>query len=371
MSTLAAPERVAALRSLALVSREYRQAAQADLFRDIRLTETSQLDMILSALALNATLAAVVRDLSLIGLSGLQRSALLDKVHRLLALLVNLESLDEDLAITDWDIADYEGGEYIVSPDSPFRLKRFRSGSAWWEISAVHAFFANQTKLELVTFGGAVVDREWAGAKLLAEGVTPSAKHIRKLHVAQVLHEDTLSVLLAATGGQERKLSELDIGFQSIDEDTPRARIVAACRLVGSTLEHFKLRAPDQVSGDLTGFLDEIVAVLPRLETVEWSEQSDTARIPLASSRFLEYLPPTLQTLRARSLVSLSTGKFLLMLEHPETVPSLSALNIEWASGRGDELGREPWYRERHVVRILDAADNLGIVCRVSKSAAA
>ncbi|GAA5869401.1 hypothetical protein JCM3774_001444 [Rhodotorula dairenensis] len=369
VSTHAPSERLALLRSLALVSRTYRQAAQTELFRDIRLTEISQLDRILPVLEKSATLSATVQALGLSGLKGSSRRTLVDTIRRLLVLLVNLESLDEDLAIPDWDIADYKAEDYILSPSVPFRLTTFRSGSAWWEISAVQEFFADQSRLESVTFGGAVVDREWAGTKLLAQDVAPSAKNLKRLKVAQVLHEDTLSVLLAATGRQNSKLYQLDIGFQSIDEDTPRSGIVSACRLVASTLKHLSLHAPDQVSSDLTGFLDEIVAELPQLETLEWSEQSETARIPLASARFLEHhLPATLRRLRARSLVSLSTGKVLTMLEHPEVVPSLAELDIKWANGRGDERGREPWYRERHLARIQNTAADLGIVCQVGKS---
>ena len=369
-SSLSASERIDLLTSLALVSREYRQVAQAELFRDIRLTKTSQLDLLVPVLKNKATLASAVKALSLrgVGPGKRSRSEFLDQVRRLLAPLHNLESLDEDLSIPDWDIVDYKENDYILSPTSRCRLKTFKSASAWWEISALHALLTDQRELESVVIGGAVVDREWAATKLMT--LASPAKKLKRLEVAQVLHEDTLLVLLTATGGREGSLRELDLGFQSIDEETPRASIVAAFRSAGQGLRQLTLHAPSQVSGgDLAGFLDEIVAELPQLESIEWSENSTSApRIPLASPRFLEHLPTNLRRLQAHSLVSLSTSKVLAMLEEPEKVPSLAELEIEWATGRGDERGREPWYRERHIARIEDAAAELGIACRVGKS---
>jgi hypothetical protein len=363
-------ERLDLLRSLALVSQEYRQAAQAELFRNTCLTKSRQLDLLVPVLEKNATLASAVKALSLSGLGPGKgsRSEFLDQIRRLLAPLHNLESFDEDLSIPDWDIVDYKGNDYILSPTSRCRLKFFRSASAWWEILALHALLTEQRELESVVIGGAVVDREWAATELMTLG--SPAKNLKRLEVAQVLHEDTLLVLLMATGGKEGSLCELDLGFQSIDEETPRASIVSAFRSAGQGLRQLTLHAPAQVSGgDLTGFLDEIVAELPQLESIEWSENSTSAaRIPLASARFLEHLPTNLRRLKARSLVSLSTSKVLAMLEEPEKVLSLAELEIEWAAGRGDERGREPWYRERHISRIEDAAAELGIACRVAKS---
>lgn len=365
-------ERLDLERSLALVSQEYRQAAQAELFRNIRLTKSRQLDLLVPIFEKNATLASAVKTLSLSGLGPGKgsRSGFLDQIRRLLAPLHNLESLDEDLSIPDWDIVDYKENDYILSPTSRCRLKSFRSASSWWEILALHALLTEQRELESVVIGGAVVDREWAATKLMTQGLASPAKNLKRLEVAQVLHEDTLLVLLTATGGKEGSLWELDLGFQSIDEETPRTSIVSAFRSAGQGLGQLTLHAPSQVSaGDLTGFLDEIVAELPQLESIEWSENSTSAaRIPLASARFLEHLPTNLRRLKARSLVSLSTSKVLAMLEEPEKVPSLAELEIEWGAGRGDERGREPWYRERHIARIEDAAADLGIACRVGKS---
>ncbi|GAA5985399.1 hypothetical protein JCM10908_006961 [Rhodotorula pacifica] len=363
-------ERLASLSSLALVSQEYRDAAQQELFRHIHVTTSTQLELLLPILETSSTLALAVDALSVSGLrpdTKRSRNELLRQVRRLVAPLANLTSLEEDLAIPDWDIVDYKGDEYILSPTSTCRLKTFKSGSAWWEVSALHAFFTNQSELESVTIGGAVVDREWAGAKLLSEGGVAPARALRRLDVAQILHEDTLPVLLTATGGKEGELHELAIGFQSIDEDTPRSSIVSAFRLASSNLRHLTLRAPTQVSAELAGLLDDVVAQLPQLESIEWSEKSEAARIPLASSRFLENLPSTIRRLKARSLVSLSTSKVLALLEEPESVPSLAEVDIEWAVGRGDEGGREPWYRERHISRIQDAAAENGIECHVRK----
>ncbi|KWU45504.1 hypothetical protein RHOSPDRAFT_32805 [Rhodotorula sp. JG-1b] len=335
-SSLSAPVRLDLLRSLALVSQEYRQMAQAELFRDVRLTKSRQLDLLVPILENNATLASAVKALSLrrVGPGRRSRLEFLDQVRRLLAPLHSLESLDEDLSIPDWDIVDYKENDYILSPTSRCRLKAFKSASAWWEISALHALLTDQRELESVVIGGAVVDREWAATNSMM--LASPAKKLKRLEVAQVLHEDTLLVLLTATGGREGSLGELDLGFQSIDEETPRASIVAAFRSAGQGLRQLTLHAPSQVSGgDLAGFLDEIVAELPQLESIEWSEHSTSAaRIPLASPRFLEHLPTNLRRLQAHSLVSLSTSKVLAMLEEPEKVPSLAELEIEWATGK-------------------------------------
>lgn len=228
----------------------------------------------------------------------------------------------------------------------------------------------SQSELEVIDVGGAIVDREWAGARLSEEAIKPSSR-LRQLCVSQILHEDTLGVLLRVCGGPEGRLTDVALGFQSIDRDTPRASITAAFRSVRDTVRQLTISAPLEATEDLSGFLDEVVAELPALEVLEWNEGAGSLRVPIASSRFLDHLPRTLKELRGRSLVSLSTSKVLAWLESDELGSDLKRIDLDWANGRGDEEGREPWYRERHIARIQDAAEHVGIECRLSKGDAA
>lgn len=376
------------LLELSLVSHEYRSAAQAALYKSVVLSTRRRLDLLSRAVTDNASLVALVHKLKIEPLDQDLPSStpetLVAPLKALLDRLTHLEDLDEDFTTGEWDVRTLTSGkEYPLTVSSPFKLKRFRSASAWWEVGALFSLVQAQPNLVELVLGGAAMDRDWAGAKLVSSlsstssSSPPPGRLLESLEVAQVMHEDTLAVLLRAAGGGSAEhhsaLRSLRVGFQSIgstDDDTPRASIPAALALVGPSLTHLALMAPLKASDDVTGLLDELVAVLPNLEILEWTEATELVPVPLASSKFLStVLPRRLRVLRARSLVSLSTSRVLALFDEPEVAaPALKELDVLWANGTGEDAGQEPWYKERHILRIEEAAEEFGIKCRVGKS---
>ncbi|GAA6006717.1 uncharacterized protein JCM10292_003468 [Rhodotorula paludigena] len=376
------------LLALSLVSDEYRSAAQAALYKSVKLSTRRRLDLLSRAVTNNASLSALVHKLNIEPLDQDLPSStpetLVAPLKALLDRLTHIENLDEDFTTGEWDVRTLTSGkEYPLTVSSPFKLKQFRSASVWWEVGALFSLVQAQPNLVELVLGGAAMDRDWAGAKLVSSlsssssSSPPPARLLESLEVAQVMHEDTLAVLLRAAGGGSAEhhsaLRSLRVGFQSIgstDDDTPRASIPAALALVGPSLTHLALMAPLKASDDVTGLLDELVAVLPNLEILEWTEATELVPVPLASSKFLSTaLPRRLRVLRARSLVSLSTSRVLALLDDPEVAaPALKELDVLWANGTGEDAGQEPWYKERHILRIEEAAEEFGIKCRVGKS---
>ncbi|GAA5906333.1 hypothetical protein JCM6882_002703 [Rhodosporidiobolus microsporus] len=375
------------LLALALVSKAYNNAATAALYASLIIPSSSQLDKLERVFTSNPSLGELVTSLTILPLDGGSSASspdvLIPPLQRLLFHLPNLRHLDEDFTSADWDVPSLASGkDYILtlSPSSPKKLVSFRSARCWWEIGALHQLLVAQPHLKRLVLGGAAMDRDWEGQKLLASlssaaaGPAP-ARNLETLEVVQCMHEDTLAVLLRSCGGgregQQPSLRNLRIGFQSIgstDDDTPRASIPSALALVGSSLAHLSITAPSKGSDDTTGLLDECLAVLPSLQVLEFSEQTDLLPVPIGSSKTLTLLPKTLRVLRARCVVSVSTSKVLSMLDDAgEVIPQLREVDVEWAMGTGEEEGKEPWWKERHVGRIEEACEDLGIKCRVAK----
>lgn len=383
------------LLALCRVSREYRDAVTPLLYRTVTLASREQLDLLSRTLESNPCLgnlvdALVIRPLDA-HLPSPAPESLIPPLKALLDRLPSLTSLDEDFTVGDWDVGDLSNGhDYPLTVASPVRgIVRFRSAKSWWEIGALWSLLQSQPNLVELCLGGAAMDRDWVGTKLLAALSPPSpggtvapARHLESLEVAQVMHEDTLAVLLRATGASSShsssststagRLKSVRLGFQCVgntDDDTPRASIPAALALVGSIVTHLALTAPSKASDDPLGLLDDVVAVLPRLEVLEWSEATDLAPVPLATPKLLARLPSSLQVLRARSLVSLSTSVVLSFL-HDDAPRALRVVDVQWANGAGagDEgAAKESWYKARHVPRIEDTAAELGIECCVGK----
>ena len=367
------------LRALSLVSREYCEVARPALYRVVALSSRRGLELLLRSLESNPALGALVDALKIQPLDAdlptPSPDSLVGPLGRLLDGLPNLTSLDEDFTAGDWDVGDLSTGhDYPLTVSSPSKnLVRFRSAKAWFEIGALFALLQSQPHLVELVIGGAAMDRDWAGTKLLAalssssSPSSPPGARLERLEVAQVMHEDTLAVLLRATGGSSSgRLSSVRIGFQSLgtsDDDTPLASVPAALALVGSSLTHLALAAPRKASDDSSALLDEVVAVLPRLEVLEWTEATDLAPVSLATAPVLGRLPSSLRVLRARSLVSLSTSAVLSFL-HGDAPRALQVLDIQWAA---DDLANEPWFKVRHIARIEDAAAELGIACHVGR----
>ncbi|GAA5848673.1 hypothetical protein JCM9279_002737 [Rhodotorula babjevae] len=374
----------AGLLALSLVSREYREAAMPVLYRAVVVASRRQLELLLRTVDSAPSLGALIYELKVQPLDAdlptPSPETLVDPLKRLINGLPNLTSLDEDFTTGDWDVGDLSTGhDYPLTVSSPCKsLVRFRSAKAWFEIGALFALLQSQPHFVELVIGGAAMDRDWVGAKLLSAlsssspSSPPPAVRLESLEIAQVMHEDTLAVLLRATGGSSvGRLSSVRIGFQSLgtsDDDTPLASIPAALAVVGSSVTHLALAAPRKASDDSSALLDEVVAVLPRIEVLEWTEATDLAPLPLARAPLLGRLPSSLRVLRARSLVSLSTSAVLSFL-HGDAPRALQVLDIQWAHGppTGDDLVNEPWFKARHVARIEDAAAELGIECHVAK----
>ncbi|GAA5834518.1 hypothetical protein JCM11251_007029 [Rhodosporidiobolus azoricus] len=392
VSELEGPAARETLLALALVSKQYSKAAVFALFSSVTISSPWQLDKLSSILAANHFLGQLVSSLIILPLDTTSPTSspdtLIPNLQRLLSYLPNLRHLDEDFTSADWDVPTLlTGKDYILSlsPSSPKKLVSFRSAKCWWEIGALDQLLVFQPKLKHLILGGAAMDRDWEGQRLLAKlssttAGSPRAQHLESLVINQCMHEDTLTVLLRSCGGGRTdgvnpSLTSLKIGFQSIgstDDDTPRTSIPSALSLVGSSLTHLSITAPSKGSEDCTGLLDECLAVLPALEILEFSEQTDLIPVSIASSKTLALLPKTLRVLRGRCVISISTSKLLSLLDRDredfgEILPHLKEVDISWANGVGEEDGQEPWWKERHVGRIEEAGEELGIKVRVGK----
>lgn len=371
----------ALLGALATVSKDYNEASKHALYRYIVVDSLRRLELLNRTVDSAPSLGELVKSLEIRPLDGNKSSvtpeSLIKPLRQLISHLPNLVSLDEDFTTGEWDVRTLTGQDYPLTTSSPSRnLVFFRSAKNWWEVGALYSLLQSQPHLKEIVIGGAAMDREWQGSKLLSTLSkqplsSAPARNLESLQISEVMHEDTLPLLLRATGGAEGKLQSLRIGFQSIgstDDDTPRASIAPALANVGSTLTHLAITAPTKSSDDTTGLVDELVAVLPRLEILEWSEGTDVRPVPLGSPRLLTHLPKTIRILRARSLISVSTGKVLAFLDEVEQGGfKLQELDVQWARGTGPDEGNEPWYKERHIGRIEDAAADLRVNCRIGK----
>lgn len=105
-----APDATLLLRSLALVGRAYREAAQVELFRHLTIGNSEQLRRCVSVLAKNATLGRAVHDLTLHPRGGdaKSRDRVLKDARALLHCLPNLRKLDEELFKGDFDVTDLD-----------------------------------------------------------------------------------------------------------------------------------------------------------------------------------------------------------------------------------------------------------------------
>ncbi|GAA5874732.1 hypothetical protein JCM8547_005196 [Rhodosporidiobolus lusitaniae] len=375
------------LLSLALVSKAYNLAATSALYSSLSVLSTSQLDKLNHTLASNPSLGAFVTSLAILPLdtaASPSPESLILPLQQLLSRLPKLLDLDENFTAGDWDVRTLSSGtDYplTISPSSSSTLVSLSSTRAWFEIGALHELLTLQPSLRSLTLGGAAMDRDWQGGSILAslatlpDGSAP-AKQLETLKIVQCMHEDTLAVLVRCCGGGSSSplyssLRSISLGFQSIgstDDDTPRASIPTALALVGSTLTSFSITSPSRGSDDTTGLLDEILSVLPVLEVLEFGEHTELFPVAIGSSKTVtHFLPKTLRVLRGRSVVSVSTGKVLAMLDDPDVIPVLQEFDFRWAKGSGEEEGKEPWWKERHIARIEEACQELGIKCSVRR----
>lgn len=287
---------------------------------------------------------------------------LLPILQSLLSHSTSLTQLTEDLSAADWDVTSLQT-DYLLplSSSSPPHLTSLTSTRCWWELSAVVSLLQLQqsslTSLQLA----AAMDRDWSGGALLTQPSLSPSSRLTSLVISQVMHEDTLAVILRSTPA----LRSLSIGFQSIgstDDDTPVKSIPLAVKHVSSSLVHLAIRAPAKQGNEETlGLLDSVVAELPLLEVIEFEETT----VRLASKDFLKSLPKRLKVLRGRRVSSFGSSRVLDMLEETETIPVLEELDLSWAVGGGEGV---EVYKSRHKGRIEEGCEDLGIKCSVGQT---
>lgn len=377
---------------LLLVSKKYQRILEPIVYSRITVGSIDQVEKLSRTFESNSVLANLVKSLEITpldpsstssrsrSLSNEDPQSLLEPLQQLVSLLPNLKDFREDFTKSDWDVS--ESSLYPLSLTSPTcQIKSFTSKRCWWEIGALHELFTHQTELVEVVLGGAAMDRDWEGTKLKSTLLNRSPNsQIESLEVAQIMHEDTLSVLLLLS--RNPLFKTLRISFQSIgpsDDDTPLSSIPSSIKLISSTLNHLTLIAPNQVSTarvseDTSILLEEVLTCLPNLITLEFqetfNEDEPNDSVPIVSSKIfggggeLGLLSKKLKTLRARELFSITTRDVLRLLERdPELIPVLEELDLEWAEAKETEV----WYDEREAVKIRKVCEEYGIKCYVGK----
>ncbi|GAA5825041.1 hypothetical protein JCM5353_001156 [Sporobolomyces roseus] len=377
MKAVAKESDLATKATLAQVSKSYNKVVKPLLYTSITITSLQQVDKLVSSIESNPHLGELVTSLRITPLdlrsSDTPSSSFIPSLQHLLSFLPNLSTFNEDFTSSEWDVQtlsrDYP---FTTSSASPTSLTAFSSKRCWWEIGAINEFFLSQPHLTSIVFGGATMDRDWEGGKLKASLLSSPRSNcaVKSLSIAQIMHEDTLSVLLLLSSNPN--FTSLHIGFQSIgpsDDDTPISSIPPALKLVSHTLTHLTLLTPphpssSRVSEDTSTLLDDLLPHLPLLESLSFQETLHLTPIPICTSQTLHSLPSTLKVLCARQLFSISTGDVLKLLDSPESIPVLEELDLEWAEARE---GEEKWWKERHVERIGEACEEFGIKFDVRK----
>ncbi|GAA5912652.1 uncharacterized protein JCM6883_005341 [Sporobolomyces salmoneus] len=373
------------------VSDKYYEIVHPILYESITVSSVDQLDRLLEMLEETKEYrspAKLVSSLEILPLHSdvkLTHDAknLVPRFERLYSLLPNIERFSEDFTTSDYDVSTLSGYPPIGS-NFPRTLVSFISRRSWWEISAVDEIIQNQPRLAQPEFGGAVVDREWTAAalkrNLLSQDDTRLSPVIESLSVSQIMHEDTLSVLLLLCANP--LFRHLSLSYQSSgpsEDDTPFSSIPLALKIVSSSLTHFTLVAPSMLSSsrvteDTSTLLEEILPLLPNLTHLAFEERIEKdVVVPIVTAKILTkgVLPNGLKSLTARRLFSISTKEVLEMLEKdPEVIPVLEELDLEWTNG-GDEgksefANGEHW-NEREAGKIRRVCGEYGIKCSVEK----
>lgn len=353
----------------ARVSRESNKAANKVLYANIDIRTLSDCQSFDRSFSANPSLGTYVHTLRISPLDRMDPktpvSDIIIVLKSLLSRCSNLKHLDENFTTEDWDVGTLDAGtDYPLTPSSTSHLITFSSAKCWWELAAVTQLLESQPSLRSLTLDGAAMDRDWSGATILTLPRRILAPSLTTLNLAQIVHSDTLGVLLRACGDN---LTSLAIGFQVIgatEDDTPRSSIPQALSHVSQSLRHFALRSPIKAGSEPTaGLLDDCLAVLPHLVSLSFSEQSESTSMPIASSKLLQSLPQSLKTLTGRGVIGFSTSRVLSLLESPEDIPVLEEVDLVWCN----EAEEKGVWKERHVERIEEACRELGIRCRVAK----
>ncbi|GAA6018968.1 hypothetical protein JCM11491_005697 [Sporobolomyces phaffii] len=379
---------------LVAVSRGYRSVVEPLLYSTITIKSVPQAMRLVETLEAKPRLAELTTSLVIVPLdSNSSRSGpsiLIAPVRRLVALLPNLAQFDEDFTKSDWDVTKISPAstEYPLLSDGPSTaLESFTSKRCWWEIGAIHDLFVSQPRLAHVVFGGAAMDRDWEGSKLKASLQSSSSSRdrnpsrVESLTVAQVMHEETLSVLLHLSANP--RFRSLSVSFQSIgpsDDDTPLSSIPLAIKLVSASLTHLTVVAPAtassfRVTEDTSTLLEDVLALVPHLTHLSFQETPPSSAnggglaVPIVTAHALtrRVLPSGLKVLRARRVFSVSNRDVLSMLDDPEAISVLEELDFEWAATISDDAAGKHGWNEREADEIRRACEQYGIVCDVSQ----
>jgi len=189
--------------NLVQVSRKYYKIVKPILYSFITVSSHHQVVELDQLFETKPHLAEIVTSLTVLPLDdndddATDISSLLDSLRSLVTQLPNLKNLDEDFTKSDWDVISCRHG-YFLDASTTSKLRSFTSRRSWWEIGALHELLSCQPSLTNVVLGGAAMDRDWEGSKLKASLLASQQtveSSVRSLSVSQIMHEDTLSVLL-------------------------------------------------------------------------------------------------------------------------------------------------------------------------------
>lgn len=346
------------LSRLSLVSKNVNAIAMPQLLANVSIGSLSHVAGLARAFRRNPEAASYVKSLEV----GALVTSLDDAIPELAALMglcSNLTEWREDMTTGEHDITS--ATDYPLMPSHAPSLRHFASRRVWWELKPAVELLTSHKRLATVEFRGAVMDREWDGEKL-KKTINFGSSAVRSLYIEEIMHNDTLPVLLSLCANS---LVELSVGFQQVgegdeDEDLPRESIVDALKVVSSTLRALTLRAPSNRSPDARGLVDECLAVLPRLERFEMVECSETSGIvvEIGSQDTLKHLPRTLRHFKARVVDSFSPIALLDLLANTNAIPVLETIDIEWADQYALSDERE--------MEIAARCEQLGITCKLS-----
>ncbi|GAA5939821.1 uncharacterized protein JCM15063_004312 [Sporobolomyces koalae] len=358
--------------ALVQVSRAYHKIIEPILYGSIVIDSVARVDRLVASL--DSVRGGQVKSLEIVPL-GANPASFMSSLQALVNLLPHLERFEEDLTRSEWDVQTVSTTslEYpLVVGSVPRTISTWTSHRCWWEIGAIHALVESQPMLQHLTFKGAAMDRDWHGSRLYSNLTkAPPSSRIESLRVDQVMHEDTLSVLILLC--KNPGFRSLTIGFQSIgpsDDDTPLSSIPFALAPIGQTLTSLTLFAPASVSSskiseDPSTLVRDLVDKLTVLEHLSIRETYPSVPITTGMST-LNDLPRTLIKFEAECLFSISTEDVLGWLRSADEVPrALASLKLEWVKVKPEEE-EEAWYRARHVSKIEREGQELGIECVLS-----
>lgn len=323
-SHLLVDRKVGTVAALTVVSRQAFEAVVSMLYKHVTIPSTKSLSDFTRTLT--TARAKTVLTLTIAPLQGSPGSHIA-ALSRLLSLLPALETLVEFWPSEDWDVVTRD--DYPALDNC--QLSSLVSRKGWFEIGALVSILSTQRSLRRLVLGGALVDREWQGAQLRSLADLPTISTLTSIDIAQIIHDDTLVVLLRLCPN----LVSLKIGLQSVgstDDDTSQTSIVEALKTVKSCLRHLTLRTPTRSSAETRGLLDACISFLS-LESLTIDERvvepsTHREHAALASNKVLLALPSRLRELEGFDVVSFGPKDVLLMLSRPDLIPVLDKLKI-------------------------------------------